>query len=81
MKVLRSVIQESNQQGADGSAGILMVQADAPIPVESMFCIPLHHCSISGVEIEHALILFFSFVLFSFFYCPVGFSPLLGWRN
>lgn len=35
MKVLRSVIQESNHADSDRSAGVLVVQADAPTGVSS----------------------------------------------
>lgn len=33
LKILRSVIQENKDSGADRSAGVLLVQADTPIMV------------------------------------------------
>ncbi|XP_042500322.1 putative threonine aspartase isoform X1 [Macadamia integrifolia] len=47
-KVLRSVLQESNQQCADKSAGILIVQADAPTLV------PGNSSKLKAVEIAAA---------------------------
>lgn len=35
MKVLCPIVQESSQNGTDKSAGILMVQADAPVMVST----------------------------------------------
>lgn len=35
LKVLRSVLQESNKNGIESSSGILIVQADAPTTVET----------------------------------------------